>query len=209
MEENESRSIIGRADINALLDQFVHEKQISPKIAESYRETAKNQSSNLDIENLCYGSTYVPSKIAIEMQQENHLVKVIIDSNDDNREEIYHIKPQFPLYLYPIQKSNDYGAIPILTPTFVHKEKDTSIIWSLVNILTLVEDLWFIIKKIQLRASCWHGWILTYIAKKCLTHHKCRASKRDPFIFQKLNDLDFILEKIVSILFISFYCFNN
>ena len=41
LEENECRSLIGRADINALLDQFVHEGKISTEVAESYREIAK------------------------------------------------------------------------------------------------------------------------------------------------------------------------
>ena len=49
LEEYESRSICGRPDINALIDQFVHEKQISPELAENYRETAKLKTTGLDI----------------------------------------------------------------------------------------------------------------------------------------------------------------
>ena len=41
LEEYESRSICGRPDINALLNQFVKEELISPQFAKVYRGTAK------------------------------------------------------------------------------------------------------------------------------------------------------------------------
>ena len=49
LEENESRSLLGRPDINALLDQFVKEKVIPPEFAENIRAIAsfKNEDFNI------------------------------------------------------------------------------------------------------------------------------------------------------------------
>ena len=123
LEEYESRSICGRPDINALLDQFVHEKQISPELAESYRETAKLKTTGLHIDSLAYGSTYVPAKVAIEMQEENKGVKVVWDMREDRIQNTVFINPQFPTYLYPIQKSHKYGATPPIIPLFTDNDK--------------------------------------------------------------------------------------
>ena len=76
LQENESRSLIGRPDINALLDKFVKEKIMSHQFANNYRDTAKLQTSNIDFNDLCYGATFVPSKQAIEMQQIENFVSV-------------------------------------------------------------------------------------------------------------------------------------
>ena len=86
--------ICGRPDINALLDQFVHEKQIFPELTEGYRETAR-----LDITSLAYGSTYVPAKVAIEIQQENKPVKVVWDMREDRVENYVLINPQYLTYI--------------------------------------------------------------------------------------------------------------
>ena len=126
LEEYESRSICGRPDINALLDQFVHENQISPELAESYRETAKLKTKELNIDGLAYGSTYVPAKVAIEMQEENKCVKVVWDMREDRIQNTVFINPQFPTYLYPIQKSAEYGATPPIIPFFTDNDKNTS-----------------------------------------------------------------------------------
>ena len=202
LEEYESRSIIGRPDINALLDQFVHEGQISPEIAESYRNTARIKSKDIDIESLCYGATYVPPKIALQMEEEKKLTKVTIESNDVNAEESFYIKTQFPPYVYPIQKSNEYGATPILIPNLKLKDKDTSMLWSLIGILVLVEEAWDLVRKLEMRQNNWHGWILTYITRTCMTHHSTRPNKKDPFKIPKRDITSFMLKKIVSRIYI-------
>ena len=44
------------------------------------------------------------------MQQEINIVNVICDCREDRIENIEHMKPQFPKFLYPIQKCDGYGA---------------------------------------------------------------------------------------------------
>ena len=202
LEEYESRSIRGRPDINALLDQFVNEEQISSETAKCYRNTAKSKTKFLNIDKLCYGSTYVPTKVAVEMQKDKHCIKVVWDSRQDRNEQTLCIKPQFPFYLYPIQKGNVHGETPILIPLFndSDKEKNTSMLWVLVGILSQVEEIWSLVANIKLRQSNWHGWILTYIAKTCLTHNNSRACKEDPFKMTFMNKISTLMEKVVSVL---------
>ena len=77
LQEYESRSIYGRPDINALLDEFVKEKLIPKEFAESYCNTARSKMDGSDMNKMSYGATYVPAKITIQMQQENNYVKVL------------------------------------------------------------------------------------------------------------------------------------
>jgi hypothetical protein len=198
LEEYESRSIYRRADINALLDQFVNEKLISHETAAAYRETAKEKAKEFDDGKLCYGATYVPAVIAITMQKENQPVKVIWDMREDRTEETKLIKPQFPHYLYPIQKCHKYGATPPMIPKFTNKEKKSSMIWSLTGILSHIEEIWSIVTNIELRQSQWNGWLLTYIGHTCLKHHISRASRKDPFKMSLVQSVSKVMEKIVS-----------
>ena len=136
------------------------------------------------------------------MQKDKHCIKVVWDSRQDRNEQTLCIKPQFPFYLYPIQKGNSHGATPTLIPLFNDndKEKNTSMLWVLVGILSQVEEIWSLVANIQLRQSNWHGWILTYIAKTCLTHNNSRACKEDPFKMTFMNKISTLMEKVVSVL---------
>ena len=119
IEDYKFRSIRGHPDINALLNQFVKEEFISPQFAEVYCGTAKEQSENLNIEKQSFGSTYVPAGITILMQQEINIFDVIWYCREDRIENIEHMKPQFPKFLYPIQKCDGYSAFPTIIPFFL------------------------------------------------------------------------------------------
>ena len=86
---------------------------------------------------------------------------------EDRHEQILQMKPQFPKFIYPIQKCNDWGTTPPSIPNFYHKEMYTSMLWILTGMLTRVEEMWTYTTKVLLQQSKWHGWILTYIGKKC------------------------------------------
>ena len=101
----------------------MNEEQISSETAESYRNTAKSKTRFLNIDKLCYGSTYVPTKVAVEMQKDKHCIKVVWESRQNRNEQTLCIKPQFLFYLYPIQKGNPHGATLTLISLFNDNEK--------------------------------------------------------------------------------------
>ena len=66
-------------------------------------------------------------------------MKVAWDSSADGREQIQFMRPQFPNYIFPIQKCNKYGAIPPHTPVFYEKDTNTWMLWISTEVLSCVE----------------------------------------------------------------------
>ena len=102
LQENELRSLKGRADINALLTQFVIEKELTPEIAANYRDLA--QKMVLDEKKLSCGATYVPINVSSDIGI-NKCRDVIWDTT--GRPEKHVMLPSFPSFLYPIQNCNE------------------------------------------------------------------------------------------------------
>ena len=213
LQENESRSIRGRPDINALLDQFVKETLIPAEFAETLRQTAKQVTQHYDIDDLISGGTYVPVEAAIQMQQQEKFTKVILDGINDEIPEQYqtqYMRPVFPSMLYPCQKCDAYGAIPYGIPTYLSTSTNTFMLWALTGLLTRVEEIWKLVSSFELRQSWWHGWMLSYITCKCLTHINIRSSGADPFRMSFMRSVDNLFTKIVSIygvLYVLLYVF--
>jgi hypothetical protein len=137
LEENESRSLLGRPDINALLDQFVKEKAIPPEFAENIRAIARVKNEDFNITKYSYGATYVPAKVATSMQQEDHVIPVICNNTgDDETRTSKNMVPIFPKYIYPVQKCDEYGSTPPLIPVLQHVTINTSMLWILIGIIT-------------------------------------------------------------------------
>ena len=104
LHENEIRSLKGRADINALLTQIVHEKDLSEDAALNIRQKAENYP--LDIDKFSFGATYVPIDVAIDL------------GNEKTRDVVWDrggtqvMTPCFPTFIYPLQSCNKYGCSP-------------------------------------------------------------------------------------------------
>ena len=105
------------------------------------------------------------------MQQEDPLILVIWKNTGDNQ--IINTKnmvPIFPKYIYLVKKCDAYGSTPPLIPVLHHITINTSMLWILIGILNRVEYIWVAVTNVQLKQSDWHGFILSYISNKCLTH---------------------------------------
>ena len=150
------------------------------------------------------------------MQQNDNIVSVRwdCDNNDDNNgsQTCIHtlfMNPQYPRILYPLQKFNEYGSLPYLIPIFSSTRYNTSMIWMLCAILTRVEEIWKLVTNVKLFQSKWHGWILTYVAKKFFTHLKYRAKKGDPYRMNFMQNVDDVYSKIVSLFKIIFIIIHH
>ena len=196
LQENELRSLKGRADINALLTQLVKEKVLSPEIVANYRNMAEEET--LDIDYLIQGATYVPIDVAVDMGIDKDRV-VIWDENENNQE--YHIKPAFPKFLYPLQSCQNYGVHPHIIPTFRSVGRDatnTSMLWLLSGLLIRVQEIWELTHNMPLRQSKWNGWILTYLANKTFHHYNARVQRQDPFHVRYMSSDNKLVKKLVS-----------
>ena len=196
LQENESRSIIGRADINALLTQCVNEGDLTVEIASNYRNLASKIS--LDIENLSYGATYVPIDIAIFLGKDEYR-EVIWDAHEPHQTKDFI--PSFPFSPHPIQAFNQYGSVPHCLPLFTSSDrngKNTSMLWALCGMLLRVQELWQCVYQCTFYESQWCGWILTYLAKKSIHHLHRKSSKTDPFKLLYMNTIEKLMDKVVS-----------
>ena len=175
------------------------EKTILPSFAESYRKAARDTTHHLNIDNLSYGSTFVPSKIAISMQHDNVVTPIVWDDvAEDEHIRTLHMNPYFPKFIFPVQKCDCFGASPPIIPILKHDSLDTSMLWTLIAILTRNEELWDLMTKVRLRQSNWHGWILTYISNECLFHINRRSKGSDPFKMTYMSTIEKLMGKVVS-----------
>ena len=77
------------------------------------------------------------------------------------------MKPQFPKFLYPIQKCDGYGEFPTIITFPPGNNKFTYMLSVLTGILSPVKKVWVHVTKVKMRQSYWHGWLLTFITDKC------------------------------------------
>ena len=89
-----------------------------------------------------------------------------------------------------------YGIIFPQTPPLKHSDIDTSLLWTVSNLLCRVEKLWMIVEKVDLFTSKWHGWMLVFLTKNCFNQGNHRQVKNDPFKYKFISETSRFLEKI-------------
>ena len=143
LQENESRSICDRPDINTLLDHFGKENLIPFEYGINNRNIAKSQTQTIDLNDLCYNAKYISAKKDILIQQTDDIVPVVCDGslNEEENETVNiihtsYMTSQYPSTLYPCQKYNDYGAISYMISLFSSFNKNTFMLWMLFGMLT-------------------------------------------------------------------------
>jgi hypothetical protein len=62
--------------------------------------------------------------------------------------------------LYPCQI---FSKVPFM----ISNDTNTSLIWTIAELICRVKKLWKIVTQAELRTSKWHGWMLTYMTKHC------------------------------------------
>lgn len=206
LDESEARSIAGRPDISALLNNLVDDKLFPLSFAESKRKQSRKKMENVKLDEFVSGSTYVPVEAAMSLQREtlNEECNVIILNPETNEERTRQFKKVWPEYIYPCQRMDDYGATFVSVPAFqmkkvehisVHHVMNT---WQICEILSSTQSLWSDLCKKELRKNEWHGWLLVYITRKCFpTLKKMRQDENDPFKKQYVSKTLRVVEKIM------------
>ena len=136
------------------------------------------------------------------MQQSIDTISVFcddfIDGHTQEHERVFI--PVVPKFLFPIQSCDSYGIMPPIIPPLKKNGVNTCVLWTLIALLTRIEDIWEAVTKVRFKQSNWHGWLLTYIIKYCFTHLNNRAAKNDPFKSNSAHmmSLDTIINRMVS-----------
>ena len=190
----ESLAVVYRRDINSLLTKLTEEKRIGLCVANNRREEAIHRVDRLEIkkDDLILGATYVPIECVmklLEYQSKCNLRSVSITHQDRQYNQLF--KPLWPIYLYPCQKMDLYGApFPVIPTYMALKATDgglmdtmtTISLWLTSALLTRIQFVWESISQVELNTSQWEGWILTLLSRKCFQLiSKKHKSKSDPF----------------------------
>ena len=171
------------------------------------KKDAEMNIQHIDFDEYIDGSNYIPVMVAVTLQRELKvkLTKMIWDCHglDQNGNQLpsltYTCKKIWPSVLYPVQKNDTYGAYFHAVPYCNASNANTSMIWIVSSLLTRLESLWQSVIEMDegLFQSKWHGWMLTYLTKKCFSNSKnCRTQKTDPFKFSYINTHKKLFEKV-------------
>ena len=71
----------------------------------------------------------------------------------------------WPLYLYPLQTMDCYGAKMHNFPSF-HRVNEGKLCWIAASILLTVEPVWTLVAQMDLRSSECFGYLLVYLTKE-------------------------------------------
>ena len=203
LRESEGRSIIGRPDINSLLDKLERNNVIEKSVATGLRDDAAVLFPNKSIlDSYAHGSTYVPIEDAIGMQKElgqENLLQMTFDLRDDIPEKTLNARRNWPSMIYTCQKydktchGNYVSTIPTLQCR--DREVDLKVTWIVLALVTRIKELWFLTEACPLHESRWHGWILAYAGKHCF-NHRSGFDKRNPFKVSQVSNAKHLYERV-------------
>ena len=70
------------------------------------------------------------------------------------------------LHHLPLKNMISYGVIFLKVPTFNSSTTNKKLIWTIVCLLSRVEQLWKLVEKVHLKTFKWRGWVLLYLESK-------------------------------------------
>ena len=200
LNESESRSIKHRPDINALLDNLVSDNLMSPGTVKHMREWAMTSGPSDDVMKKClHGATYVGLEDALLMQYEvgqDKSIKVLCDNESPDYTNVIHTKIIWIQSIIHCQTTDIYGARFPLIPSFVSTSTDTILIWMLSGMFVYVKELCRSIDTFEMVKSKWHGWLLTFLTRKCFPSVNIRPDRITPFKGKFVTNVPSIMQKM-------------
>ena len=195
LEESESRSIVNRPDINALLDNLVQHHILCPEAAQSFCDHAKSVYPDQSVfDPYLHGCTYMPLNDAMDLQKAIGEDKHIFICEDDCMGNLPQhdicCKINWPhniLLCQKLDKDNFGASFPIIPPLF-SSNGDAQLLWVLCGVYSRVKELWRKTTNIPLFwTSLWHGWILLFVGRHCFPELCKNHTKKNPF---KVSHID-------------------
>jgi len=120
--------------------------------------------------------------------------------------------PKWPPFLVHVHNYNKYGAkfpaIPSLTRISGDlRTRDLRTVWYLISTLAMLPHLWEMAIDALTSDRQWMGWILSFVSDKCYGSKTCIATKNNPFVVQRLDQIferlgehgDFSIANIVAL----------
>ena len=213
LQQSEARSIIGRSDINCLLDKLKDNNVLDEHVVKSLREDAAlTYPDKAVLDSFAHGSTYIPIEDAIGMQKQlgkENLLPMTYDmrKKDGLPEITANARRNWPSFIYSCQKfdkgfhGNYVCTIPPLT---CRRNGDTKLTWLVIALVSRIKELWVLTESCTpLLESKWHGWVLSFIAKNCFSF-RASGDRRNPFksyqfsSSEKINNLVSLKDRFIN-----------
>ena len=203
LSQHEDATIIGRKDMNLLLDQKVANKQISSELAASFIQNAKERYSLSYLRQFTQGATYVKFNDMIDIHSidsssEKQQIKIINDKPNGRNPTELDVKRswQCRINLLQTEDCNGYGTQFNSIPTFIRTSNQSLLTWILFAIFSSCKELWKLVdsKESPFRWSGWEGWLLTAIQHHCFKENCIFVPQFS--IFKKSSKLNDTIEKI-------------
>ena len=91
---------------------------------------------------------------------------------------------------------DSYGARFPVIPQFSCGHTDTSILWILSGMIDLIKELWERTDKCEMVVTKWHGWLLTFLTKKCFPSITIKADTISPIKSKFVTTTKKLMEKL-------------
>ena len=88
-----------------------------------------------------------------------------------------------------------WGSHIPMFPNFQSKVLNTQSMWLVTSMMIGVEKIWQLVKNVEMRKTEWHGWLLVYIARMCLSSTSKRQGSGDVFSFKRTGTVEKIAGK--------------
>ena len=201
LEESESRSIMHRPDINSLLDRLGNDMSLSQVTINGFRKRAKEVCPPDDVIAKCLvGATYVSLEDAMELQVEigtDQGIRVKLLENDQGIQNVVDTRHNWIQSIIHCQRNDKegYGAIFPVVPQFRYNDTDTRQLWIVSGMLLCVKELWYLTDKYEMDVSNWHGWVLSYLTRKCFPGITIKSHNMNPIRSTYVTTIPKLIEK--------------
>lgn len=167
LSSHQESYVIGRPDINILLDQKVANREITPGLAEAFRRNAQSRYTINGLRDHTQGATYVSFEDMVETHlhetaQSQHVRAINDRPSARNRNQTLHVSRSWSTRINMLQTEdrNGFGSQFRPIPGF-NTSKPSALSWVLFAIMSSCKELWHIVdnKPTPFRHSAWEGWV--------------------------------------------------
>ena len=196
----DSLSIAARSDMASHVDLLERQNVIPRWLSESKLQRAKDTFTEDRIQDIreefCKGATYISMKDAIELERSmKQGTEKLVYSSDGHA---IHFRSNWPPILTYAHRNDEHGAkVPKLPKMSNTEVMDMRSLWIVVATVVLVPTLWNLTFESLVSVDDWHGWLLAFASRKCLSHHKVHGSRNNPFR-KNIKDLKLLQTKLIS-----------
>ena len=179
LDISEARSYAHREDIKGLTRRLIQKDVITNDIALNLAERAKELfgGTHMARAKTLEGATMMTLKDSLSLQKMMSEVPVLEVLGDNDK--MMSIKRNWPSCLIHIHPNDSYGAKIVCVPAMMQQSRRC--LWIVCQALVTIPSLWSHVCDSVVTTKTWHGFLLSYIARRILNHSSKTKQSVNPF----------------------------